>query len=372
MNKKSLAIMLRILIVLSIVVLSGVFIYYFFKLLYPFIIATLLVVLINPIIKFLERKARFPRLLAILTTLLLIFSILAGAMTLLIAEIISGTTYLANVVPKKVEIMINTVQTFLIDKVIPFYEGIALKFSALDAGKQDTITSSIQEAGNKFSGSMISFLQKFLTALPGLISWIPGAATAIIFILLATFLISKDWNKLSSKLTDYLPVVIKKPSGDVLKDLKKAGVGFIRAQFILITITFVIVLSTLLIMQVKNALTISLIMAVVDIIPILGVSAVLIPWAIYQFVIGNLFLGFGLSILFVVVTVTRRIIEPKVLASSLNLDPLATIIALFIGFQLFGFLGLIIGPAGLVFGIALHRTGVLHDIYRYIVQSNKP
>ena len=121
MNKKSLAIALRALIVLLVVVLSAFIIYFAFKLLYPFIIAALLVMLINPIINFLQTKARFPRILAVLTTLLLFFSAFAGAITLLIAEIISGTAYLANVVPAKVNKMINFIQSFFIDKVIPFY-----------------------------------------------------------------------------------------------------------------------------------------------------------------------------------------------------------------------------------------------------------
>ena len=292
-------------------------------------------------------------------------------MTLLIAEIISGTAYLANILPSKITAMINTIQFFLIYKVVPFYEEIALKFNSLDPSKQNTIISSIKEASNKLSESAISFLQTFLSGLPALISWIPSAATAIVFIFLATLLIGKDWDDISRKFNDHLPSIIKKPSGHVLNDLKKAGLGFIRAQIILITISFVIALIGLLIMQVNHALTIAIIMGIVDIIPIIGISIIIIPWAIYEFAVGNLFLAIGLSILFIVITAFRRILEPKILASSLDLDPLATLIALFVGFQLFGFLGLIVGPLLLIFGITLKRTGVFNDIYQYIVQPKK-
>lgn len=371
MNKKSLTILLRALIVLSIIIVSAIIIYYFFKLLYPFIIAAFIVILINPIINFLQEKARFPRLLAVLTTLLLLFSAFAGIITLLIAEIISGTAYLANVVPDKVNSIITTIQRFFTDKIVPFYENIASQFNTLDASKQDTITSSIKEASNKFSSSVTVFLQDFLTSLPALISWIPGAATAIVFILLATFFISKDWRKLSKKLTTSLPNKVTKRTSSVLIDLKQAGAGFIKAQFVLITITFIIILSALLILQIEHALTIALIIAIVDLLPYLGTSAILIPWAVYEMVAGSFGLGLTLAILFVVVAGTRQFIEPKVLSSSLNLDPLATLIALFVGFKLFGFLGLIIGPIGLVFGTALHRTGVYRDIYNYIVQPNE-
>lgn len=290
-------------------------------------------------------------------------------MTLLIAEIIAGTSYLAEVVPEKFDMTINAIQTFFTEKILPFYEGIASKISTLDSSKQETISESIKEASNKLSGSVTTFLQDLLTSLPALISWIPSAATTIVFVLLATFFISKDWSKLSSKVTQHIPTSITTRSGAVLKDLKKAGTGFIKAQFILITVTFVIILIALLIFQVNQALTIALIIAFVDLIPYLGTSAILIPWAAYQLLTGNLFLGIGLSILFVVVSGTRQFIEPKILSSSLDLDPLSTLISLFVGFKLFGFLGLIIGPISLVFGTALHRTGVFQDIYDYIVTS---
>ena len=371
MNKKTLAVLLRALIVIAVTVLSAIIIYYFFKLLYPFIIGTLLVMLINPIIKFLEKKARFPRLLAVLTTLFLFITIFAGVMTLLIAEIIAGSTYLAKIVPKKVDSIINAIQLFFTDKIIPFYEGIASKFNALDSGKQDTVTRSINEASNELSSTVTSFLQNFLTSLPALVSWIPSAATTIVFILLATFFISKDWNKLSKKATSYLPEKITTHSGNVLQDLKRAGLGFVKAQFILITVTFIINLIALLIMQIEQALTISLIIAVVDLIPYLGSSAILIPWAIYEMATGSLGLGIALASLFIVVAGIRQFIEPKVLSSSLDLDPLSTLISLFVGFKLFGFLGLIIGPISLVFGMALYRTGVFQDIYRYIVRPDK-
>src|SRR5699024_9983842 len=161
---------------------------------------------------------------------------------------------------------------------------------------------------NELSSTVTTFLQNFLTSLPALVSWIPSAATGIVFILLATFFISNDWKKLSKKVTDYLPEKVNTHSGNVLKYLKiasdslnRASVGFIRAQFILITVTFIINLIALLIMQIEQALTIALIIAIVDLLPYLGSSAILIPWAIYEMATGSLALGIGLASLFIVV-----------------------------------------------------------------------
>src|SRR5699024_9510949 len=201
MNKKTLAILIRALIVLAVVIISAILVYYFFKLFYPFIIGTVIVMLINLIIKFLESKARFPRLLAVLTTLFLFITIFACTIRILIDEIIARSSYVPKIVPEKVDAIIKSIQLFFTEKIIAFYEGIASKFNALYADKQTTITRSIQEASNELSGTVTTFLQNFLTSLPALVSCIRSDTTGIVFILLATFFISKDWKKLSKKVT---------------------------------------------------------------------------------------------------------------------------------------------------------------------------
>src|SRR5699024_12261030 len=97
MNKKTLAILIRALIVLAVIIISAILVYYFFKLFYPFIIGTVIVILINPIIKFLERKTRYPRMLNVLTNKFLFIKIFACAIILLIVEIIAMYSYLSNI-----------------------------------------------------------------------------------------------------------------------------------------------------------------------------------------------------------------------------------------------------------------------------------
>ena len=86
-------------------------------------------------------------------------------------------------------------------------------------------------------------------------------------------------------------------------------------------------------------------MAVVDILPVLGVGTVLIPWAVIEIIfIKDLYMGIGLAIIYIVVTVIRQITEPKVVAGSLGLPPLAAIVSMYAGFKLLGIFGMIAGP----------------------------
>ncbi|MBH9967818.1 sporulation integral membrane protein YtvI [[Bacillus] enclensis] len=358
---------IRFLIVVSIIILSLFALYYIWKLAYPFVIAVGIALLINPFVNWLESKGRLPRVWAVVISLFLIIGAFAGLITLLIAEIVSGANYLSEVLPEHVRTLVTYAENFIVGQVMPFYHQIAGLFKNLDAGQQNTILENIETAGSKIAQSAGDFLQNFFQRLPQLISWIPNAASVLVFSALATFFISKDWYKLSGKAEKFVPGRALESGRTVFIDLKKALFGFIRAQFTLISITAIIVLVGLLILRVDYAITIALVSGLVDILPYLGTGAVFVPWIAYEFITGDVGLGIGLSVLYAVVVVQRQIMEPKVLSSSIGLDPLATLIALFVGFKLIGFLGLIVGPVVLVILSTLRRAGVFEDAWKFIM-----
>lgn len=358
---------LRFLFVIAVVIFGSMALYYVSTVTYPFIIAFFIAFLINPLVDFLETKTKMPRWLAVIVTLIVLFSSVAGLVTLLIAEIVSGTQYLANVVPENFQKLITYIETFFAKQIIPLYNDLAALFKNLDASQQDTIMNNIQAAGTQIATTVGQFIQHVLQNIPQLLAWLPNAATVFIFSLLATFFISKDWYRLTGIAQKILPAKARKSGKRVFLDLKKALFGFIKAQATLISITTVIVLIGLLILRVNYAITIALIIGLVDILPYLGTGIVFVPWIIYAAVSGDVPFAIGLSVLYIVVLVQRQIMEPKVLSSSIGLDPLATLVALFVGFKLIGFLGLIIGPVTLVIIRTLHSANVFRDIWNFII-----
>lgn len=366
MNREFVDRLLRFLFVAIITVGSIIIIFYISKVTYPFLIAIAIALLINPFVNFLERKWKFPRLLAVLTALTLMIGIFAGIITLLIAEIVSGTAYLSQVVPQHITTLIQYLENLFAGQVIPFYNKISSMVKSLDTGQQDTIMNSITETGNKITVSLTAFIQNFFLKLPALVSWIPNAATVIVFSLLATFFISKDWYKLTGLGDRFVHEKVRTSGSKVFADLKKALLGFVKAQLTLISITLVIVLIGLLILRVDYAITIALITGIVDILPYLGTGAIFVPWIIYEIVMGNVAMAVGLGVLYTIVVVQRQIMEPKILSSNIGLNPLATLVALFVGFKLVGFLGLILGPVILVLITTLHKANVFRDLWNYI------
>ena len=108
----------------------------------------------------------------------------------------------------------------------------------------------------------------------------------------------------------------------------------------------------------------SVIIWVIDIIPILGSVIILAPWALYQFVSGDVAMGTKLAILAIILLLIRRTVEPKVMGSQIGLPPLPTLIAMFIGLKLFGFLGLFAGPLALIFFTTAREAGIIKFNFR--------
>lgn len=357
---------MRFLLVLGIVVLSLYAIYFLSKVTYPFLIGTIIAFLINPLVNIFEKKAKMPRVLAVFVALIIIFALFAGLITLLVAEIVSGATYLATVVPEHLDTLINYIENTFTAQILPLYNHLNNVFNKLDAGQQDTIIVNIQNVGKRIGSTVGTFIKNFFGFIPNILSWFPSAATVLIFSLLATFFISKDWDKFSALGGRMLPEKAKTSGRTVFIDLKKALFGFIKAQLTLISITTVIILIGLLILRVDYAITIALVAGIVDILPYLGTGAVFVPWIIYEIIVGNTGIAIGLGVLYLIVLVQRQIMEPKILSSNIGLDPLATLISLFVGFKLIGFLGLILGPVTLVIITTLYRANVFHDLWAFI------
>jgi sporulation integral membrane protein YtvI len=357
---------LRFLLVVATVVFAVVSFYYLSKVTYPFLIALVIAFLINPLVNVLQKKGKMPRVLAVFLTLVIIFALAAGLVTFLIAEIVSGANYLARVVPEHLDTLIKYIEEYITAQIIPLYNQLAGMFNRLDVGQKDTIIDNIQNVGTTIGSTVGSFIQNLFGNIPVILSWFPNAATVLIFSLLATFFISKDWDRLSAIGSRLVPEKAKTSGRTVFVDLKKALFGFLKAQLTLISITTVIILIGLLILRVDYAITIALITGIVDIIPYLGTGLVFVPWIIYQIIAGNMALAIGLGILYILVLVQRQIMEPKILSSNIGIDPLATLISLFVGFKLIGFLGLIVGPVTLVIISTLYRANIFHDLWAFI------
>ncbi|MEF2968387.1 sporulation integral membrane protein YtvI [Paenibacillus sp. M1] len=352
-----------------VLVLLAFGLYWLLPLIYPFLIAWLIAYAMNPLVRWLQSAAKLPRWLAVTTALIAYVGgtliVLSAAVTRLVKELIALSETLDFHIAEwrkwfvewsqseGIQNIINEINRFIADN--PGYENTINK-------NIDTTTSTISSAISKLLGSLLNGIVGVLTSLPNL-------GLILIVILLAAFFISKNWERNMRFLSGLVPSPFRKTGGEVWRDLQKALFGYFRAQFIMISITAVIVFIGLLILRVDSAFTYAILIGFVDLLPYLGVGTVMVPWLLYAFMTGDVGFGIGLSILYGVILVARQLLEPKVLATSVGLDPLPTLISMFVGLKLFGVFGLIIGPVSFVVFGAVLRAGVLRDLRNYILNG---
>lgn len=366
-NNKVILVISRLLIVALLLVLGWFILYYFVRLTFPFLIAAVFAFLMNPLVNILEKKAKFPRPLAVLSGMLVLFGVVGGLLTLMIIKLIDGFHYLSRLVPAQIEIISRHLQTYFNEHFVPLWiKGIGI-IDELDEAQQNAIETSIQQLGGQFATLLGNAGQAIANSLSHFVGALPLTLTAFLFVLLGLYFISKDWNRIKIGITDKLPLPVFKQISTVYRDLKTKLVGFLTAQFILISMTAVVNFIGLLILNVEQPLTIALILGAVDLLPYLGTGIILIPWGIYCLLTGELFLGVGLLILYTITIILRQLAEPKVLSSSLGMNPLATLISLFAGLQLFGFIGLFIGPVLLVLLVSLYEAKVFTGPWKFII-----
>ncbi|MBD2870386.1 sporulation integral membrane protein YtvI [Paenibacillus arenilitoris] len=135
---------------------------------------------------------------------------------------------------------------------------------------------------------------------------------------------------------------------------------YIKAQAKMISITFVVILAALILLGVKNAFVIAVVAAIFDILPLLGVGTVFIPWIIYLIIVGKISLAIWLSVLFLVVVLTRQILEPKITGDSLGVSAFTMLAFMIVSLSLFGVAGVILSPILMILIKALYDQGYFH------------
>lgn len=181
----------------------------------------------------------------------------------------------------------------------------------------------------------------------------------LIALVLAYFLSLEidNWKKIGAQRT---PKTLK-TAALFLKDNVFKGIGtYLKAQAILISITFLVIFIALLLLGVQNAFAIALIAGIFDILPLLGVQTLFIPWIIYLFVVGDNMLAIWLTVLLVVVNVTRQFLEPRITGQTIGVSAFTMLAFAMISLSLFGVAGLILAPILMILLKALYDQGYLH------------
>ncbi len=214
-----------------------------------------------------------------------------------------------------------------------------LPFSAdfFDSPVYDTAIAALQDAALSFGGRLTSFL----TALCGAI---PGSVLSFVVFVAAFYYLTSDREGVAESILSLLPKRAAHRLHNGFFRLSGALFGYLRAYLLLMTVTFFELLVGLSLLRAPYVFVLSLIIAVVDALPVLGAGSVLVPWAVVSLVRGNTAFGTGLLILLGVMSLLRQLLEPKFIGRFIGVHPMIALAAVFVGYRLWGVFGMIASP----------------------------
>ena len=312
----------------------------------PILVGYVIFLIIEPFARFLNRKGLGKTAATTISTLLFVLIVVS-------VVFLAGAIFVLQL-QNLIALIPEYVATFQ-EQVMSYVHWGQLQLNALPPDvlqkAQDFSLTLVQKASLMLTAFLNSVFA-FVTSIPTLV------INFIIGIVLAYFLsIEIDmWKRIAEKRT---PNTFKSAYYFLKENVLSGIASYLKAQLKLITITFVLVLCGLWILRVDNAFTLALLSAFFDVLPLLGVSAIFVPWAIYLFAVGQSSLAISLLILLAVVMLVRQIMEPKITGDSLGVSAFTILSFMIISLSLFGIAGVVLSPILLILIKALYDHGYL-------------
>jgi sporulation integral membrane protein YtvI len=318
----------------------------------PFLLAFVVAISLEPLNRLFMKRFRMNRLVAATLSSSLFTIILIGLIALLGVKLVAELIAFFKKVPGYFDNASELVDDLML-QAQSMYQNLPPDTIATLENWLNELTSALTRMVGSLSSSVIAFA-----------SSIPGMFIFFIVFLVAVYMISFSLHTMKATLLSLFDEQSHQKVNDVLDNLRKSIFGFLRSQFILSALTYIISLVGLLILDVKYPLAIALLIIIVDIMPILGTGSVLVPWGVYLLIAGNTYTGVGLFVMFVFITVFRRIVEPKILGDSVGIGALSALVSLYVGFKLVGVIGVFLGPLVVIIYMAVRKAGLFQMKFR--------
>ena len=311
----------------------------------PFFLAWCISFAVTPLSRWISKKTHISERPLSVFLMIILLSVLSVLLFLVFSRILYEVQNLAAWAGEEngmLEGYIKDARAFFEDLFakVPFSErffGSDGLFSAWD-GINDMLSDLVSESVKNISAGIPAAIASVLRALPDLVLF-------VVVSVIASFYFCFRKEKLGEIFAGILPEKYAKKLPDIKKSMAGTAIGYVKAYFLIFLMTFSELFAGFAILKVKYAFILAFVIAIIDILPVLGTGIVLVPWALVLLLSKNYYLGFGLLIMYGVILLVRQIAEPKIVSKNIGLPAPVTLVAMYAGFKLFGFFGMIIGPA---------------------------
>ncbi|HWT73487.1 MAG TPA: sporulation integral membrane protein YtvI [Mobilitalea sp.] len=347
--EKQKAFIIHVIFIAFLLLLVYIGIKYLLPLLMPFVIGMIVAMIFRRLIDLFEKKTRVKRVYVSILVLIVFYGILGYVLSLIgfktftfLSDLISSLPglYKNTLLPALQSVMDDAMKNF--PSIRPYLENF-----------MNNIDDSIFKYLSNASSSI-------LTNLAGLAGQVPTLLIKFIFTIVSSFFFTIDYYKISH----FIILQFKRERREMLLRMKDNGIGtigkFLRAYSAIISITFVELSTGFWIIGIPHPILFGILVAIIDVMPILGTGTILLPWSIIAFILGNTKVGIGMLLLYIFITAVRQIIEPKIVGQQIGLHPIVTLILMYVGAQLMGVLGLFMLPLIMTLLLKLNDEGSIH------------
>ncbi len=315
----------------------------------PLVVAFITALILNPLVRLLQKKVRLSRKASVTIIFLLFLLIVGVAGTFIVTKTVTQVVNFAEDVPSHINKLNEIYKDWEAD-LEQYTDNLPSEFV-------NQVSESIEQ--NLVNLSTTAKEKITLDRIAQIVAQVPQYLISFLVYLIALFLFMLELPILKAKTYNLMTTQTAKKVSFMNKRLSHVILGFFKAQFLVSLLILAGSLIGLFLIVPEVAIVMSLIIWVVDIIPIIGSVIVLGPWALIMLLAGDVSTGIQLSILAIILLAIRRIVEPKVMGRHIGLSPLATLIAMFIGLKLLGILGFILGPLLVIAFNSAKEAGII-------------
>ena len=301
-------------------------------LLMPFVLAFLIAYMLRRPIRFFSRVFHVPKGLAAVLLVVLTY----GAIGLLLA--LAGIRITATIAS-----LVQQIPSIYNNYILPDLTDLFTWLEDLLARLDPSLMSALEELQTQ----LLNMLWQLVSSLSGLLmggvsfaTSLAGFLIRVLLMVISTFFIAIDYEKI----VKFVLGCLRGHTRDVILQIKSYVVGTlfvcIRSYALIMFITFVELSIGLSVIRVERAMLVALLIAIFDILPVLGTGGIMIPWAILTALGGNVPRALALLVVYVIITIIRNIIEPRIVGKQIGLHPVLTLMSMFVGTHLFGVVGL--------------------------------
>ena len=315
----------------------------------PLITAFFTALALNPLVRLVQKKSKINRKYSVIVVFLLFIILIGFSGSFIVTKAIGQVVNFVENVPTYAN-QLNVIYTKWENDFQQYTQSLPPEFF-------NEVSNSLEENINSLATTIKNVIT--LDNIAQIFAKVPQYLISFLVYLIALFLFMLEYPMLRSKFYNLLTDKTAEKVSFMNARLADVLLGFLKAQFLVSIIIFIVSLIGLFYITPEVAIIMSLIIWIIDLIPIIGSIIILGPWAVFMFLSGDISMGVELSILAIILLAIRRTVEPKLMGQHMGLSPLATLIAMFLGVKLLGLFGFILGPILVIAFTSAKEAGII-------------